>query len=411
MGGIRSSLGAIAVLGVFLVLGLSSAISAGDGEKAWTVMIYLDADNNLESAALMNMDWLENVGSSGDVNYLVLLDTLSGGTELLYIEDVDVRESVLLNDDYDFLSSGEVNMADPEVLEEFIEIGVNDFPAVYYAVILWDHGGGWRGICWDDTTEELSEAEDAIYMDELRDAFAGAYEDTGVVIDIVGFDACLMAMPEVAYELRDYADYLIFSEETIYGTSFPYEMIATDLNAEPGMGPLECVEMMASDYADFYVSNAGYPDWTISTFDMAYMDDLYDAVDYLGSELLASLNYYVNAYQNARVQSDEYYYFYNVDLWMFANNLLMDPVISDPGIREAAGLVKNAVDDAVTVCYNSWHNRDSMGVAIYFPYAPGSTIAGLKPEYEEISFATATSWFDFVDGFSHFSGRSWYAEK
>lgn len=405
---VNSIVGAVAVMGIFLVLGLSSAMSAGNGEKAWTVMIYLDADNSLESAALMNMDWLENVGSSEEVNYLVLLDILDGGTELIYVEDVEVRESVVLNDKYDFLDGGEVNMADPAVLEEFIEIGVNDFPATNYAVILWDHGGGWRGICWDDTTG----GDDCITMDELREAFAGAYEDTGVVIDIVGFDACLMAMPEVAYELRDYADYLIFSEETIYGTSFPYEMIATSLNTKPEMGPLECVEMMASDYADFYLSNNGYPDWTISTFDMAYMDDLTDAVDYLGSELLASLGYYVNAYGNARVQSDEYFYFYNVDLWMFANNLLMDPVIRDPGIREAAELTKQAVDNAVTACYNSWHNRDSMGVAIYFPYAPGSTVAGLKPEYEEISFATTgTCWFEFVDAFSHFTGRSWCAEK
>jgi len=327
-----SRIGAIALLGVFLALGMSSPMSSGEDEKAWTVMIYLDADNNLESAALMNMEWLENVGSSSEVNYLVLLDTLSGGTELIYIEKSTVRESVVLNDDYRFLDDDEVNMADPAVLQEFIEIGVKDFPATYYALILWDHGGGWRGICWDDTTGE----DDCITMDELRSAFAGAYEETREVIDIVGFDACLMAMPEVAYELRDYADYLIFSEETIYGTSFPYEMIATDLNKDPTIGPLECVELMAKDYADYYTFNNGYPDWTISTFDMAYMDDMTDAVEYLASEMLDSLSYYFNAYNNARVQSDEYYYFYNVDLWMFANNLLMDPVIEDEGIRAAA---------------------------------------------------------------------------
>ena len=402
---VLSRFGAMAAIAVLMTVVFAAPISAGDETKDWTVMVYMDGDNSLESFAVINTDQLELVGSDANVNFVVLIDTMTGPADLLYIEN---GQSVSVGEKYGYPM--EVNMADPAVLEQFIEIGVQDFPAEKYAVILWDHGGGWRGICWDDTTLELTGVDDCITMTEMRDAFAGAYKETGEVIDVVGFDACLMAMPEVSYQLRDYASFLVFSEETIPGLGFPYDMFAADLIADPTVDGEAFAVIIAKDYAAYYASMSGFVDVTISVFDMAYMDELTAAVDYLGSELLASLSTYVNAYQSDQIQADRYYYPYNVDLIGFAQNLIADTSIKDAGIRDAAQKVVIAADDCIVAAYNSIVNVGSTGLAIYFPSTQDG-MHSIKEEYATIPFAVETSWYDFCLAFSDFTGRTWVATK
>jgi len=402
---VLSRFGAMAAIAVLMTVVFAAPISAGDETKDWTVMVYMDGDNSLESFAVINTDQLELVGSDANVNFVVLIDTMTGPADLLYIEN---GQSVSVGEKYGYPM--EVNMADPAVLEQFIEIGVQDFPAEKYAVVLWDHGGGWRGICWDDTTLELTGVDDCITMTEMRDAFAGAYKETGEVIDMVGFDACLMAMPEVSYQLRDYASFLVFSEETIPGLGFPYDMLAADLVADPTVDGEAFAVIIAKDYAAYYASMSGFVDVTISVFDMAYMDELTAAVDYLGSELLASLSTYVNAYQSDQIQADRYYYPYNVDLIGFAQNLIADTSIKDAGIRDAAQEVVIAADDCIVAAYNSIVNVGSTGLAIYFPSTQDG-MHSIKEEYATIPFAVETSWYDFCMAFSDFTGRTWVATK
>jgi hypothetical protein len=395
----------MAAIAVLMTVVFAAPMSAGDETKDWTVLVYMDGDNSLESFAVINTEQLELVGSDANVNFVVLIDTMTGPADLLYIEN---GQSVAVGEKYGYPK--EVNMADPAVLEQFIEIGVQDFPAEKYAVILWDHGGGWRGICWDDTTLELTGVDDCITMTEMRDAFAGAYKETGEVIDMVGFDACLMAMPEVSYQLRDYASFLVFSEETIPGLGFPYDMFAADLIADPTVDGEGFAVIIAKDYSEYYASMSGFVDVTISVFDMAYMDELTAAVDYLGSELLASLSTYVNSYQSDQIQADRYYYPYNVDLIGFAQNLIADTSIKDAGIRDAAQKVVIAADDCIVAAYNSIVNVGSTGLAIYFPSTQDG-MHSIKEEYATIPFAFETSWYDFCLAFSDFTGRTWVATK
>lgn len=395
--------GAMAAVAMLVLLMAPASGSAGDTKAKWTFMVYLDADNNLETYGDLNLEWLMTVGSDVNVNFVVLIDRLSGPAELLYVE----KDGVTPVEDIvgkDFGYPAEVNMADPATLESFIEICCVEFPAEKFALIVWDHGGGWRGLCWDDTS-----GDDCITMVELRDAVEGAYEDTGEILDVIGFDLCLMAMPEVAYQVRDYADYVVFSEETVPGNGFPYDVIARDLVDEPDMDGRELSEMIVTDYAAYY-AGLNVKDVTISAFDMAYMDELTTAVDALGSELLASLRVYMNQIQRDLIQAQEYYYPYNVDLRGFASNLFGDTGIDDDGIKKAAALVIQAVDDGVFACINGDHNYKSSGIAIYVP-STNDGMHSIKDDYIDVPFATETSWYDFVDAFSNFYGRSWASEK
>lgn len=394
-----SKSGAIAATAVMIAVVFSLPVSAG--EKEWTVLVYLDGDNNLEIYGEMNIEWLMTTGSTDNVNYVVLYDKYSDVANLLYIENGKVTE---VGADYGYPK--EVNMGDPAVLREFVEIGVRDFPAKKYMVDLWDHGGGWRGICWDDTTMEETGVSDCITMVELREAFAGAYETTKRVIDIVAFDACLMAMPEVSYQLRDYASYVVFSEETVPGYGFPYDLFSAALNEAPTMDAREFSICLVEKYAEYYSSIPGFIDWTMSAFDMAYMDEVTAAVDYLGKELLDGLRIYMQAYQRDYIMADRYYYPYNTDLIGFAKNLIADPVIRDDGIKDAASKVVAAVTPAIVMSINGIHNVDSTGLAIYLP-STNDGMKSLKESYQYVPFAFDTSWYEFCEAFSDWNGRQW----
>lgn len=56
-------------------------------------------------------------------------------------------------------------------------------------------------------------SKDFLDNSELQWAFQQAALATGETVDIIGMDACLMAMVEVAYQLRNNATFLVASQE------------------------------------------------------------------------------------------------------------------------------------------------------------------------------------------------------
>lgn len=101
------------------------------------------------------------------------------------------------------------SMADPETLTDFILWNKEKYPAKRYALVLWDHGGGSKtGLFIDELFDN-----DVMYLYELGTAL----RDTGLKADLVLFDACLMANLETAYIIKDYAEYMVASEEVVVG--------------------------------------------------------------------------------------------------------------------------------------------------------------------------------------------------
>ncbi len=376
---------AIALMFLMPAMVFSASATAG-GQDQWTVMVYIDADNNLEPFGIMNLEMLESVGSSENVNFVVLIDTFSGPASLLL---VDKGGSTVLAE------WGEVNMADPAVMAGFIQAAEKAAPAEKYAFISWDHGGGWRGLNWDDTSEIETGQAQFTDMKELREAVVMG----GVRFDLFAFDQCLMAQPEVAYQMVGYADYLVFSEETIYGQGFPYDVIATHLVADPGMGAPALAKTIVTDFAAYYNSITWANDWTISAFDMAYMDDLAQAVTDLAYSSTNALATYKSQFKNDLSNTLNYYYPYFVDLKGYAMNVASDKAIHDQAVKAAAQDVVDAIDGGVILTINSKHNLDSHGISIYFPNYRSSYL-GLKDAYSDVPFAVDSGWLLFLHAFA-----------
>ena len=101
------------------------------------------------------------------------------------------------------------SMADPETLSDFIRWSAETCPAEKYALVLWGHGGGGAtGLLIDELF-----GGDIMYLYELNQALS----DGGVFFDTLVIDACLMANIETAWNVRNYARWMVASEEAVPG--------------------------------------------------------------------------------------------------------------------------------------------------------------------------------------------------
>ncbi|MEW6013006.1 MAG: clostripain-related cysteine peptidase [Elusimicrobiota bacterium] len=92
-------------------------------------------------------------------------------------------------------------------------------------IIIWNHGNGYFGIAYDDVSGN------SITVPQLKSALSDIVKSYGKKIDIFAMDACLMQMAEVVAEIKDYARYVVASEEAIPGGGFPYDDLLGCLNS------------------------------------------------------------------------------------------------------------------------------------------------------------------------------------
>jgi len=388
-------------------------IPPSKSQPFWTVMVYMDGDNNLESAAIDDFNELEAAGSTAGVNIVVQLDRIDGydssngnwtGTRRFYV-DTDPNgypDSIIRSTELQVL--GESNMGDPNTLIDFVNWARTTYPADYYLLVLWDHGDGWKnriaqitkkgmltaiqkreplkGICSDETDN------DYLNMPELQTAFNSFTAGGTDPIDVVGFDACLMAMLEVNYEIFPYASYSVGSEESVPFDGWDYQSTLLWLVANPLSTPNQLANRIVTDYMAFY-GLGGFE--THSAVDLSQIAALSAAVNTFATDLINAILLYQNNMIDARTQVEEYMDTDFIDLYHFAQ--LIQAEVPDAQIQTDAQNVMNAVTAAVISEGHGALNPDSHGISIYFPYGGSSYLSSYETETE---FAQDTMWDEFL---------------
>jgi hypothetical protein len=79
-----------------------------------------------------------------------------------------------------------------------------------------------------------------------------ALEETGVHFDLLGFDASQMGQIETAYEFRNVADILVFSQETGEENGWNYTAVLQDMAMNPFMRGEELARSIVGGYRSFY---------------------------------------------------------------------------------------------------------------------------------------------------------------
>jgi len=399
-----------AIIFVLLILSISLTgcflFPPRDNTAEWTVMVYLDADNNLESAGIDDINEMEIIGSTTDVNIVVQVDripysVLAANNEG-YLDDISnsnwtTTRRYYITQDFDSVQInsqlisdlGELNMGDPQTLVDFANWAVANYPAKKYLLVIWNHGGGFRSttlskdIAWDDTS-----GGDKITMSELEYALSTISIQMGKNVDIVGMDACLMAMTEVAYQIKDYANILVTSEENEPNDGWPYDTILGQLVVNPTTSP----EQLATDIVDKYIYSYPSYDVTQSAIDLSHMDTLATQLSNLAlaimSDTLTPKNIYINA-----AYSSQYYGDYDfIDLYDFCSKVSY--YSNSFEVKAIALIIQQALLDFAVINsgYNGWNVSGSKGLSIYFPwyYAYNSN------KYNNTNFARDTQWDEML---------------
>ena len=340
------------------------------GETTWAFLLYLDGDNNLHSWLQRALDNLEAATVNPDVTVLALLDGYGSGNTWRY----HVQPGGNYTDGVNRWYMGELDMSNPQTLSDFITWARDNYPAEHYYLAVADHGRGTTGIAWDDTSGNGQ----FITVAELRTALRDATGDGAEPLDVVHYDACLMGMVENAYQIKDYAGYLIASENLGWSI-FAYDRYAARVTATT------TPRQLASGVVDEYHNAlAGYPR-TIAALDLGQAGAVEDAVSALASALQASLDankYYVRNTRDATQKFDSRDYFVidindeYLDLYDFAR--LIKQNVPDDGVKNAAQGVMDAVNAFVVAERHEsgyyedhpyWDLDDAHGVSIYFPSA------------------------------------------
>ncbi|MFX1251586.1 MAG: clostripain-related cysteine peptidase [Promethearchaeota archaeon] len=265
--------------------GNTTAILTQSELADWTFLIFFSADNNLDSDAIDDLNELEMVGSTAEVQVLVLIDTRNQPAYLYHVvqdDDPDVISSTILTDTG---IASEPDMGDPQVLKQFIDYGLTHFPAEHVMLVIWDHGQGFRGVSYDYASRSH------MSINGIREAL------NGIHVDILIFDACLMGMLEVAYEFRDLADYIVFSEEELPTDGLPYDELLYFITTSPSISPLTYANKLVDLYINSYNGGSqGYYSYvTLSAIQTSELGQLCEELNELTLLLCSDDNYSVYA--------------------------------------------------------------------------------------------------------------------
>ncbi|MBN1677455.1 MAG: hypothetical protein JW880_02850 [Candidatus Thermoplasmatota archaeon] len=265
--------------------------------KDWTLMMYWDADNNLEFCTeYAFVIWEKALPSNDRINIVVLVDILSSEGISIY-DIVDGKRRLVA-------AWPESDSSDPATLTQFVSYGLSKYPADKTMLVVQDHGYGWRGVCQDETSGDT-----IMSIDGLAEALNAVKKDNkGKGIDLLAFDACHMNTLEVAYELRDAVSYVVASQSMVPYDGLPYEMFLNELVAEPDMAPAELASRIVHDYVMFYSDKKAYEhiytynqDFsTVAAFDMSKMAALGGAFIDFAEQLLPLVAEYRSEIEGAR---------------------------------------------------------------------------------------------------------------
>ncbi|MFC1894427.1 clostripain-related cysteine peptidase [Candidatus Dependentiae bacterium] len=282
--------------------------------KDWNFMVYITSNNNLYNDSINNIIQMMKVGSNKNLNILIQQDTYGKNEIARYYIEKERANLMQLEKDSPASISGT-----PQNLYDFAEWAVTNYPAKKHALILWNHGSGiedpsiWgkkdsqysnqifsinsqtgllelnrkskkdRGIAFNEvfetyiTNQELRKTLHKIKSDLLR----------GNKIDILGMDACHMAMFEIGTQIKKDAKYMVGSEEVEPGSGWNYTTVLKPFTNKT-LTPKEFAINIVKAYGKQY--STSYADHTQSAVDLEKFSELESCLNKISSFLINLLN-------------------------------------------------------------------------------------------------------------------------
>ncbi|MBC7420021.1 MAG: hypothetical protein H7328_04770 [Bdellovibrio sp.] len=381
-----------------LVLTIFSCIlhATPQTQKEWTMLVFINGHNNLSPFATMNLKDMEKTGSSDQVNIVVEWGSEESNLtkRMLVKKSTDpkkVTSPVLLSfEDHD--------MGDYNNLVDFVKWGSENFPARHYFVAVWNHGSGWHfqnrnagsistnDISFDDHTGNK------ITTEQLGVAMGQIKQIIGRNIDIYGSDACLMAMVEVAAEMKDSVDYFVGSEDTEPEQGWPYAPFLQKWLTKPTMTPAEVSILLSKEYKKAYSGGVyGAKEVTFSAMDLSKLDALLASTKALAASFK---NYSKDALKEMGQLMNSVSAFYYSDYKDFGNFLTVMSTAKGVTDKKLFNNVAADIKNVVISVESTQTFQFATGISIWFPdYESKDEMT----RYTGLEFDKQTSWSGVID--------------
>lgn len=415
---------------------------AGKAPAEWTVMVYMNAKNDLEPFAINNFREIAETGSNATINYVVemgrpdatkLYDDRYGNWSgvkrfLIGKGQVPTADTAVAH----VGAHDKIDMGSPQTLTNFIHWAKANYPAKNFALIIWNHGQGYRlQVAANGATSlsELSEMQarsdaqrdpslkpssyrsvssdedfgSTLYNADVRDAIGAGFAPGQ--LKLLGFDACSMAMIETAYEMRKLAPLMVASEELEPGPGWRYALFVPKLAAKPTMSPKELGETIVDTYRAGYGNSDAT---TLSLLDLTKIEAAADRLSEVGALMATKLPAQRISVEAARRTVGSYkpkYTRTTVDA-ITVLEALRARFTNDPQLVARIDAATAALKLAVVANYASTLRQDewgSKGISVFFPlnetsFHQDSDSSGYRSDnaFKPISFVHDKQWSTFV---------------
>ena len=369
---------------------------AGGQQKDWTVMIFISGRNDL--SPYLRQDIKEIYGAqkySDNINIVTEYGSKkeTGNSARIAIQNGKIsRQTVRYSDTGSW-----------KQLRDFAKETISGFPAKRYMLIISGHGTGRIDYGGNDNSgAELGTSYDYYTRNFIRNSqLRTALSAIGAKIDILVFDACLMQTAEVAYELKDYADFITASEELMPSNGFHYTGL---LNAINSLSKKSTKETAGNLIKTFYAYYSAFPPETLyakgSAFSAVQTSALPDFIRKLNAWIKEA--YSSGNSQKIKAAAELAFGFPNSkpwrereskDLYHFVELAAKSAAKDSPLYAESGKLLNFMKNELITANKTTGKENgfaDAYGLAVYMPAMI------YDPSYDELSFAEASYWDDFI---------------
>lgn len=350
----------------------------GNASDTYTLMLYMCA-SDLESECGFATEDLNEIMygyTAGNLNVIVQ----TGGTaewQNTVVADDRCQRYQVTEDGLELVddSLGMQNMADSATLTDFIQYCSSNYAADHYGLVLWDHGGGVvGGYGYDENF-----GGDSMSLTEMSHALG----DANVHLDMLGFDACLMANFETCLMAAPYADYLIASEEPEPGCGWYYTDWIGKLSENCGIPPKRYGRQIIDDY----ITESGWDSpsmySTLGMFDLQQVTQkLLPALSQFSDDAVQQLS--AGEYRRISQSRSNTRAVYqseldHIDLLDYAQH----------SQSETADQLEQAVSDCVVYYRETENGSGDNGLSILFPYYDLSALDMLEEMYQTLGYDDA----------------------
>ena len=275
----------------------------------WTIMMYI-CGANLESYYEQASDDISEILSVSnkpdDINIVIQ----TGGSDVnnSYFSKSKLRRFEVRNERATEIQSlNSASMGSANTLKDFIVWGDSTYPAEKTALILWNHGGGIYGCCYDELYDN-----DCLENNEVKTALSGAFTALKRTdkFEFIGYDLCMGANQEMAEFVSPYFNYMVASQESEAGSGYAYNTWIDDVyDYKPTTTILKSICDGFIESVKYDASNVAN-DQTMSYLDLSYMSEYKTAFEEFAGALKSKLknrNDLVSLAKTAKVFGSGYY--------------------------------------------------------------------------------------------------------